>query len=154
MFDYWITLPETPAFESNIQLMVDRIAEEGEAPTIKTRDNVNHFSNAHGTAAASGKILLNFRLSFGLDETELLDYLKNGMSNPKPPVSVESIRSAYKLSVPPDDPDDPDEIPKPPAYMVLYQANKAIFLPFMNGNPSINDPIFLSGYAATEPLEL
>jgi len=153
-FDYWITLPETPAFQENIKIMIDHIEEDGESPTIYRNENGNAQSSANGTSVSSGKGMLNFRLPFGLDESELLAYLDEGMSNPKPPLTVESIRSSYLIQLPPDDPDDPDEEPKPLEYIILYPANKAKFLPFMNGNPSINDDIFLSGYSGTQAIEL
>ena len=153
MYDYWIQLPNTPAFEENIQAMTDLIAEDGESPTIQERETGNEKGAAIGTKQATGKELLHFRLSARYDETELIDYLESVMSNPIPPITVEAIRSAYKII-----PILEDEEVVGHEYETIVPPNKAHFLPYMNDidgtPPNASDDLFLSGYLGSDPIAL
>jgi len=154
IYDYIITLPNTPAFKDNIALMTETIISSGgTSPTII----VNTARPMYGTKAANGKIQLHFRLREKLSETSLITFLEQGMVNPKPPITVCSIRSAFKIEG---------------QYAVIMQANKATFLPYMNDvfdhmdetdpenprpvyrPPNMSDQLFLSAYHGTEHIEL
>lgn len=165
MYDYWITLPLTPAFLENIQAMTDLIAEDGESPTILYKETGSSQSAAIGTKAANGKTLLHFRLLTKHTSTSLINYLESVMTNPIPPLSVEIARSAYKIiEVPNVDP----EVPSTFVYEEIVIPNKATFLPFMNDiadgvdnngetitrPPNITDDLYLSGYLGSEPIKL
>ena len=153
-YDYAITLPSTPAFSNNIEVMVTNIINaEGTCPTFVTKykdgDKIpetdpaeyeqNPFKGTDpmvSTKLANGKIQLHFRLPLKLSEPSLLVLLKEGMANPKPPIQASSIRSAFK-NVYIDDGLDEEEVPIGHyEYDVIMQAQKATFLQFM---PDIQD---------------
>ena len=171
MTDYIILSVETPAFRDNIEVMIDNIlAAGGTSPTevIKFKDGpeipdsdppafeqipYESMEAMVGTGASNGRIMFHFRLPEFFNATDLVTFLQQGMGNPIPPVSVESIRSAYKILWI-DDGLDPDGNPIGHyVYEVTVQAMRAKFLPYMNENDgNINE--FLSGYLGSDPIEL
>jgi len=176
IYDYVITLPETPAFLDNIEIMLDRIVSDGNSPTIKMT-RVNHGTEeepeyedrnlAHpqpGTKFASGKIMLHFRLNdkYG-SSAELITYLRQGMTNPKPPITVQLIRSGFKIVWVSDGVDPEGEPIGHYEYDEIIAGSKSQFLPYMNDvpdgaggarPPNASDDLYLSGYYDTEPTEL
>jgi len=186
IYDYVITSVSNPKFEDNINLMTINIIEAGgTCPTFKERykngdkipgtDPIEYIQipiigtdPMYGSKAANGKIQLHFRLREKFSESELKDFLETDMGNPKPPITVSSIRSGFKTVYVDDGQDDDGNPLGHYDYDVVMQANKATFLPFMNdvqdgvdGNgdpimrpPNVNDDLYLSGYFGSEPIEL
>lgn len=166
-YDYIILTVSNPAFTDNVDLMIrNGLAAGGTSPTIKIETVIIDDSDPeniitetklvqkpmHGTKEKTGRIMLHFRLPVKMEETDLIDMLEAGMGNPKPPVSVEMIKSVIK-NVYVDDGLDGDGNPIGHyEHDVIIEAKRAKFLPYMveqtdeDGNPlgTINE--FLSGY--------
>ena len=172
MTDYIILSVETPAFTDNIEVMIDNIlAAGGTSPTevIKYKDGdeipdsdppafkqipYESMSAMVGTGGANGRIMFHFRLPAFYNAADLVTFLERGMGNPKPPISVESIRSAYKtLWI--DDGLDPEGNPIGHyEYVITVQAMRAKFLPYMPEDEEGNINEFLSGYLGSDPINL
>jgi hypothetical protein len=165
--DYVIESIDNPAFEDNISLMLENITSDGGVgPTIVD----NNQAPMKGTKANAGKFALHFRLNQFLDSTALLDFLEQGMTNPKPAIKVLSIRSAAKVVKVDSGETDPET--GEPIYTYEYRvevvATKTKMLKYMGdvqdgedaeGNPimrppNASDDLYLSGYIGTEPIEL
>ena len=100
IYDYIIRLPETPAFEDNIEAMLSLIIDDGgTSPTIKRNRDANgnitshSFSSQKGTVPSTGVQLIHFRLPARYTESELITYLNSPMSPPIPSLRVMLIRS-------------------------------------------------------------
>ena len=170
--DYIILSNETPAFAENTQIMVNNILDAGgTSPTtvIKYADGAEipdsdppafeqipyeSIDPMVGTGGNNGRVMFHFRLPEFYNANDLVTFLETGMNNPKPPISVESIRSAYKtLWI--DDGEDGDGNPIGHyEYEITVQAMRAKFLPYMSENEEGDTNEFLSGYLGTVPLEL
>ena len=170
-YDYWITLPETPAFEDNINAAIAMVSiDGGTSPTIKRTLTGFKHSPANGTKANAGRNLLHFRLSVRKDETEIIAYLESAMTGTKPPLTVEMIQSVdlilpFDTGVP--DPDGDGNVINMLSEIIVA-PNKAKFLPFMNdiidgydGNdepifrsPTMSDTFNLSKYAGAPDVEI
>lgn len=134
--DYIILTVNAPSFEENIELMINTIIEAGgTSSTIVDRVQKPMV----GTKEANGRIMLHFRLPAEYTESELIEFLEAGMDNPKPPISVESIRSAYKIDG---------------SYKVGIAATKAKFLPYLTEDEFGKTNNFLATYYGTDPIEL
>ena len=167
MTDYIILSVETPAFEANIEIMIENILSAGgSSPTmvIKYKDGdpipdtdpvefeqipYESMVAMVGTGVSNGRVMFHFRLPAYYNEADLINFLETGMSAPKPPLSVESIRSAYKiLEV------DDGEGGIVMEYEITVQAMRAKFLPYMTVDRDGNTNEFLSGYLGSDPIEL
>ena len=154
-YDYIILTVSTPTFIENVDTMImNGLMAGGTSPTISTRvveESPDNFVTKPvqramvGTKDVSGRILLHFRLPVRYTESELISFLENGLVNPKPPLSVELIRSADKIIEVEQGEDAYLD------YEVIKAANKASLLPYLRDQ---NDPIYLSHYLGTEPIEL
>ena len=103
--------------------------------------------------------MFHFRLPVFYNAADLVTFLQQGMEDPMPPVSVESIRSAYKILWIDDGLDGEGTPIGHYDYEITVQAKRAKFIPYMtektdiDGNPiGINE--FLSGYSRADPIEL
>ena len=166
-YDYIILTVTNPAFTDNVDLMIaNGLAAGGTSPTIKIESIIVDDSDPeniiteikpvqkpmHGTKEKTGRIMLHFRLPVKMLETDLIDMLELGMSNPKPPISVEMIQSALKNIYVDDGVDGEGNPIGHYEHDVVIEARRARFLPYMteqtdeDGNPlgTINE--FLSGY--------
>ena len=100
IYEYWITLPVTPAFQENIDAAIAMIAIDGGAsPTVKAGSELGKFNYnpAIGTKADSGRHLLHMQLRERYTEAELITYFESAMTEPKPPISVEFIESTFPI---------------------------------------------------------
>lgn len=170
--DYIILSVENPAFKDNIQIMVDNIlVAGGTSPTmgikytdgdpIPDTDPVEYEQVPYesidpmvGTGEKNGRIMFHFRLPLFFNSAELVTFLQQGMGNPKPPVSVESIRSAYKILEIDDGVDDDGNPISHMEYEITVQAVRAKFLPYMPEDEEGATNEFLSGYVSSDPIEL
>lgn len=157
--DYIIETVENPAFEDNIAIMLTNIKEaSGIGPTISDTTQGPMI----GTKESNGRIVLHFRLNDLLEGASLITFLEQGMENPKPPVTVLSIRSAFREV-------NNGTVEEPVLdYLVTIEATKAAFLKYMNDvqdgldendnpimrPPNVSDNLFMSGYFGTDPIEL
>lgn len=178
MTDYVILSVENPAFQDNVRAMIDDILKAGgTAPTehiyyidgqpIPDTDPIEYeqipvkgINTMVGTGVGNGRMMLHFRLPKFYNAADLITFLETNMIAPKPPISVESIRSAYKI-VWVDDGVDPEGNPIGHyGYEITVPAMRARFLPYIpentdeNGNPNGTINEFLSGYYGTEPILL
>jgi len=160
--DYIILSVQNPAFNENIELMINTILEAGgTSPTeiIKYKDGkaipgtdpieyeqipYSTMNPMVGTGGQNGRIMFHFRLPDFYNAADLITFLQQGMANPKPPVSVESIRSAYKIL----------EVGEEMEYEITVQAMKAKFGPYMAEDELGEFNMFLSGYFGSDPVEL
>lgn len=174
-YDYILLTITNPAFSENIDIMIaNGLSAGGTSPTINIEtiivddtDPENIITETKpiqsamvGTKERIGRIMLHFRLPVKMEEAELMDMLEDGMSNPKPPVSVESIRSAIKNIYVDDGLDDDGNPIGHYEYDVVIRAMRAKFLPYMpentdeDGNPDGTINEFLSGYYGADSIEL
>jgi len=185
-YDYTILSNQTPAFADNISLMCENIlAYGGTSPTIvgKFKDGaeipdtdpveyeqiaIKGTNPMPGTKEKNGRIMLHFSLPDLLEGNDLKDMLEAGMSNPKPPISIELTRSATETVWVSDGVDEDDNPIGHYEYHYPVVANKAKFLPYMgdvsdgvDGNddpitrpPNMQDDLYLSQYFGSEPVEL
>jgi len=178
MTDYIILSVENPAFTENIQIMVGNIlAAGGTSPTLSVltkegdpipdTDPVEYEQIKYvgikpmvGTGGSNGRVMFHFRLPDFYNSADLITFLQQGMGNPKPPISAESIRSAYKTLWIDDGLDGEGNPIGHYEYVVTVQAMRAKFLPYMtentdeNGNPNGTINEFLSSYFGADPIEL
>ena len=162
--DYIILSVHTPAFEDNVQVMVENIlSAKGTSPTevIRFKDGPEipdsdppafeqipyaSIDPMIGTGGNNGRIMFHFRLLEFFNSADLITFLQQGMGNPKPPISVESIKSAYKILWVEDGEDEDGNPIGHYDYKVTVQAMRAKFLPYMDENEEGNTNEFLSGY--------
>ena len=104
IYDNFIELPVTPAFEPNIQAMFQILNDDGvtsPTSTIDYTDQENPVAVYHpqvGTVADTGKQMFHFRTrDMKRDVVELLDYLESPMTAPIPPISVLAIQSGFPI---------------------------------------------------------
>ena len=158
LFDYWISLPLAPAFTENISLAIKLVGENGGlSPTVNgdiSDPDTPLYAPAHGTKSNNGRALLHFRMPLRMNEDELIAFLESVMSNPKPPISAELIRSASKIieTIAPDTGEVTWE------YETLLVATKSTFIAFMDAvdgsPPGQADAIYLSGYSGSSAILL
>ena len=158
-YDYIILSVTNPAFEDNVDLMIQNgLQAGGTSPTItidkvvlddSDPDNIIYVTKPiqHpmiGTGEQAGRIMFHFRLPTRLDEVALIEMLETRMTNPKPPISVESITSAKQI-IWVDDGLDVDGNPIGHYdYDVLVVATKAAFQSYMNKDEDGNTPTVFS----------
>ena len=171
--DYIILSVRNPAFEVNVQLMVETILGAGgtspsmtmhykDGPEIPDSDPIAFEQIPYlgidpqvGTKEGSpGRIMFHFRLPDFYNAADLVTFLETGMNNPKPPISVESIRSAYKILWIDDGVDGEGNPIGHYEYEVTVQAKRAKFLPYMTEDDEGTTNEFLSGYFSSDPIEL
>ena len=170
--DYIILSVETPAFQDNIEIMVNNILDAGgtsPTETVKFRDGdeipdsdppafeqmpYESIDAMVGTGGSNGRVMFHFRLPAYYNASDLVTFLQQGMSNPLPPISVESIRSAYKIKWVDDGVDDDGNPIGHYEYEITVQAMRAKFLPYMNEDAEGNTNEFLSGYLGSDPIQL
>ena len=170
--DYIVLSVQTPAFAQNIEWMVENIlAVGGTSPTevIKYKDGdeipdsdppafeqipYESIEAMVGTGVNNGRIMFHFRLPVFYNAADLVTFLQQGMENPMPPISVESIRSAYKILWIDDGLDGEGNPIGHWEYEITVQAMRAKFIPYMTENEGGDTNEFLSGYSRTDPIEL
>ena len=173
-YDYIIETVTNPAFSDNVDLMiVNGLVAGGTSPTIKIETVLDETDPNDiipitkpiqhpmiGTKEVTGRIMLHFRLPSFMSEGDLIIMLEGGMSNPKPPISVESIRSATK-NIYVDDGLDIDGLPIGHyEYDVVVTAKRVSFLKYMEdgvdegGNPNGTINEYLSVYYGSDPILL
>ena len=142
MYDYIILTVTNPAFKDNIDIMLNNIyAVGGTIPSIRH----NRSGAMAGTNIATGRFMLHFRMKDRHTELSLVTFLEQGMLNPKPPLSIKSIRSRDKVDGNHD---------------IVLDLNKAEILPYLKDvidsvntdgtfvlrPPNVTDEIHLSHY--------
>lgn len=157
IYDYWIKTPQAPAFEDNINLMLDRVEDEGSSPTLTKRGR-NH---AVGTTPNAGLALLHFRLPQRMTEAEVLAWLEQDMIAPLPKLTVLVIRSAFEHVYVDDGLDGEGNPIGHYEFETIVAGTTANFNVFLPDETDVNgDPIpgqkspYLSTYYGTAPIEL
>ena len=172
MTDYIILSVQNPAFEANVEVMINNILDAGgTSPTeiiaYKDGDEIPDSDPPAfeqipyrtmlpmiGTGGSNGRIMVRFRLPAFYNSADLVDFLETGMGNPKPPVSVESIVSAYKILRIDDGVDGEGNPIGHYEYEVTVQAQEAKFIPYMTEDEFGDTNPFLSGYVSGQISEL
>ena len=167
IYEYWITLPVTPAFQDNIDAAIAMIAMDGGAsPTVKAGIELGRFDYipAIGTKADSGKHLLHMQLRERYTETELIAYFESAMTGAKPPITVEFIESTFPIIpvVIGQDDDGNDIIEMQRETIKTFDKSAMLkYIPdIVTNNPdgseasrrpvNMTDDIFMSGYANSD----